>query len=70
MIHELRACADEGLPRAEDREVAPRGERAVLDWVEQLRLGARNARQLVRIDPIGLPIVLVDEPDLAGDWRR
>ena len=66
MVHELRASTDKSLARAEGREVALRGKRAMLDGVEQLWISARDARQLVRIDPIGLPVVLVDEPDLPG----
>ena len=62
MVNQPRSCADHAVASFDDPLVNARLVPAVLDWVQELRIQSRHARQLARIVAAVLTVTLEDHP--------
>src|SRR3712207_3469360 len=66
VIDQLRAATYQHLTRADDRQMGLGVLTAVFEWVEQFRIHSCEASEILSIYLVGLALVGVDEPYLAG----
>jgi hypothetical protein len=70
VVHQPSAAIHQSLPRVDDGHVGLGVLAPVRNRVEQLGIEARQAGEVLGIDLVGLLLVCVDEPQLAGDGHQ
>jgi hypothetical protein len=66
VIDQLRAATHQRLTRADDGQMSLAVFAPVLEWVQELRIQACQASQVLGIYLVGFALVGVDEPQFAG----